>query len=249
MAKKMNKTAQIRALAERILELHPAGMRYTLLCQAVRDADPSLNPNTIQVAILGAPEDDSSPIEKPSKGLYVHAKFDDNRGTTRRRAVRETASPSLEKEFYSSFAEWMEHDIEEVTMAVALGGALFGSKWGTPDVMGKKESKGEIFPVQMELISAEIKTNPNELVTAFGQACAYCLFSHRSYLVVPMNAAKDQLDRLTSLCQVFGIGLVFFDPSSAENPDYSLQLRARRQEPDDLYLNQYAKLVKDKLFR
>lgn len=246
MAKRRTNKERIYELAERILAREPSGTRYTPLCKAICDADPSLNPNTVNGVVLGAPEDDSNSIEKPSPGLYVLVSG--QQGTAQGKQGAERRSRP-EKEFYPSFAEWMERDIEEVTKAVELGGALFGHKWGTPDVMGKKEPRGVIFAVQMELISAEIKTNSNELVTAFGQACAYCLFSHRSYLVVPRNAQKDHLDRLKALCQVFGIGLVFFNPRDAKEPEYSLELRARRQEPDDRYLNQYAELVKDKLFK
>ena len=236
MAKRRPNKERIYELAERILAREPSGTRYTPLCKAICDADPSLNPNTVNGVVLGAPEDDSNVLVSGQQGTAQG-----KQGAERR------SRP--EKEFYPSFAEWMERDIEEVTKAVELGGALFGHKWGTPDVMGKKEPRGVIFAVQMELISAEIKTNSNELVTAFGQACAYCLFSHRSYLVVPRNAQKDHLDRLKALCQVFGIGLVFFNPRDAKEPEYSLELRARRQEPDDRYLNQYAELVKDKLFK
>ena len=142
----------------------------------------------------------------------------------------------------------MENDLEGVTKAIKLGGSLFNSKWGTPDVIGKKVSVGEIFEERMELISAEVKIDPSQLVTAFGQACAYCLFSHRSYVVVPKSASKAEIDRLTSLCQVFGIGLVFFDESCVENPNFSLVLRARRQEPDYYYVNEVARQVKNDLF-
>ncbi len=44
----------------------------------------------------------------------------------------------------------------------------------------------------------------------FSQACAYRLFSHRSYLVVPKQAHADELARLDALCEIFGIGLVTF---------------------------------------
>jgi len=35
----------------------------------------------------------------------------------------------------------------------------------------------------LEVIAAEIKIDVGQLITAFGQACAYKLFAHRSYLV------------------------------------------------------------------
>ena len=240
--KKKTMAARIHEIAEQILEQHPEGMRYTHLWQAVCDEDPTLNESTVQVIILKTP----GSIQKLSRGLYIHANFGD-----RSRIPTDAGRTGVhESDFYKSFAEWMERDLEEVTKAVPLGGKELGGKWGTPDVIGKKEGvKSDIFPVQMEMISAEIKTNRSELVTAFGQACAYCLFSHRSYVVVPKDAPKEEIDKLTALCQVFGIGLVVFDTGDVERPDYSLVLRARRQEPDYRYLNECAKDVEDKLFK
>lgn len=50
----------------------------------------------------------------------------------------------------------------------------------------------EIDPIKAhpEIVSVEIKTDTNQLITAFGQACAYKLFSHKVYLVIP-NAEQD----------------------------------------------------------
>lgn len=246
MARKKTITARIYDIAEGILEQQPAGLRYTPLCQAVCDEDSSLKENVVKSIVWKAPSDDSNSIQKPSRGLYIHANFGD-----RSRISTDAGQAVLnESGFYASFAEWMERDLEEVTKAVPLGGKELGGKWGTPDVIGKKEGvRSDIFPVQMEMISAEIKTNHGQLVTAFGQACAYCLFSHRSYVVVPQDAPEDELDKLKSLCQVFGIGLVVFNAGDPKRPDYSLVLRARRQEPDYRYLNERAKDVEDKLFK
>lgn len=47
---------------------------------------------------------------------------------------------------------------------------------GTPDVIGTNRifGIGHIQP-PIEVISAEIKTDINQLITAFGQACSYKL--------------------------------------------------------------------------
>lgn len=249
---------RIIELAEKILKQHPeGGMRYTDLCEEIRQLDPKLNPHTVRRVVWSAPANTSNSIAKHSTmGRYVHAQFLGDSSPSD--IARGNRSSGREHAFYLSLAEWMERDIEEVTKAVALGGSQFPGKWGTPDVIGKKESKGDIFPVQMELISAEIKIDPGQLVIAFGQACAYCLFSHRSYVVVPKPVdgggrravqEQEEMDRLKSLCQVFGIGLVSFNANSVEKPEYSLILRARRQEPNYRYLNEVAKQIKDKLFK
>ena len=122
-------------------------------------------------------------------------------------------------------------------------------KWGTPDVIGKRESKrSDIIQAPVEIVSAEIKPEVSQLVTAFGQACAYCLFSHKSYLVVPKQAPQDEIARLDSLCQVFGIGLVLFDSGNPKDPDFSVRVRPRKQEPDLFYANKYMALIEAEMF-
>jgi len=55
------------------------------------------------------------------------------------------------------------------------------------------------------------------------------------------------LARLDALCQVFGIGLVLFDASNAETPDFRVRVRPKRYEPDMYYTNKYLKLVEKEL--
>src|SRR5205814_7427369 len=118
-----------------------------------------------------------------------------------------------------------------------------------PDVIGKRESKrSDILQPPIVIVSAEIKMDVFQLVTAFGQASSYCLFSHRSYLVVPQDSPQDELGRLDGLCQVFGLGLILFDPSSPEAPNFDIRVRARKQDPDVFYTNKYLKLVEKELF-
>ena len=97
-----------------------------------------------------------------------------------------------------------------------------------------------------EIVSAEIKTDTGQLITAFGQACAYKLFSHKAYLVIPVQAADDEVSRLDALCQIFGIGLVTFDVLKKDEPDFRILVRPSRHEPDLFYTNKYmAKIEKD----
>src|SRR5436190_18701070 len=76
----------------------------------------------------------------------------------------------------------------------------------------------------------------NQLITAFGQACAYKLFSHRTYLVVPRDASKEDIDRLDALCMIFGIGFILFDSSNAKSPEFAIKVRAAKHEPDSFYV-------------
>jgi hypothetical protein len=99
------------------------------------------------------------------------------------------------------------------------------------------------FP--LELVSAEIKIDPGQSVTAFGQACAYRLFSHKVYIVMPLTIerVKDDLERLQALCTLFGMGLVLFKPDTA-NPAFEKRVTARRFEPDIFYVNEFARRLR-----
>ena len=103
-------------------------------------------------------------------------------------------------------------DLEECTKCITLGGCVFQDKWGTPDILGiRKSRESDIIKFPIEIVAAEIKVDTRNLITAFGQACAYRLFSHRTYLVVPRSSLADDLARLESLCIAVGLGLVLFD--------------------------------------
>lgn len=47
---------------------------------------------------------------------------------------------------------------------------------------------------------------------------------------------------------MFGIGLVTFDASNPQNPDFRIMTRAARHEPDLFYTNKYMALIEKELF-
>ena len=127
-----------------------------------------------------------------------------------------------EEDFYRPFADWLKNEIEDVTEAIELGRNVFKDKWGTPDVIGKREPRrSDIIKGATEIVCAEIKIDTVQLVTAFGQACAYKIFSHKAYLVIPRQSQNEEISRLDSLCQIFGIGLVTFDADSPSHSRFS----------------------------
>ena len=241
MAKSIS--ARIREEAFRIIADHPEGIRYSDLQRQIHEVDGSFKMNTIAGSIYDL-DTRMAEVEKPSRGVYRIADADGNPVGTPTTAVIQ------EEEFYPPFADWLKNDVEDVTKAIPLGGNRFRDKWGTPDVIGKRDSRpSDIVKPPIEIVAAEIKTNTNQLITAFGQACAYCLFSHRSYLVVPTQAAKDELSRLDSLCQVFGLGFVLFDAACPDDPKFEIRVRPKRQDPDIHYTNKYMKEIESELFR
>jgi hypothetical protein len=190
-------------------------------------------------------------VYKPSKGLFRLLKFKPTESATQETFPQPPIPVGKIKEdaFYAPFAEWLTNEIEDVSHAIPLGRNRFKDKWGTPDVIGKRESKRrDIVKGPTEIVSAEIKTDTLQLVTAFGQACAYTLFSHKVYLVVPRQSQDEEISRLDSLCQIFGIGLVTFDTDSPATPDFRIMVRPARHEPDLFYTNKYMAYIEKELF-
>ena len=166
---------------------------------------------------------------------------------------RDRSSNRRESDFYESFAKYLEYAdpknddddddrLDECTKAVAWGGRKSRSKWGTPDVVGVfRPRQNALVQFPHEIVSAEIKIGgtPPELITAFGQACAYRLFSHKVYLVIPESGQNT--DRIKSLCHLFGLGLVYFNPE-VENIDSSIYrtvLLAQSNTPDMFHVNKF----------
>ena len=125
------------------------------------------------------------------------------------------------------------------------------SKWGTPDVIGVyKPLAGNLIKFPLEIVSAEIKIDPQAPVVAFGQAVAYRLFSHKTYVAMPRSFTEEDQSRLISLCTIFGVGMVLFDVVK-NNPGFVIRVSAQRFSPDMFYVNEFAdrlKIVDAKVF-
>lgn len=212
--------------------------------------DAKLNPDSVRSTTSRLDALLPDQIYKPDRGLFRLVDFRDNiAGDLKEELVPPPPKKTKESSFYEPFANWLVNETEECTKAIELGGNLFGGKWGTPDVIGKRESRlGDILKVQTEIVSAEIKTDGAQLIIAFGQACAYSLFSHKTYLVIPATSPQEDILRLDPLCQGFGLGLVLFDTNSPENPDFVIRVRPRKHEPDMFYSNKFMRLIEDRLF-
>ncbi len=239
------KRQQIEAAALIILEEHLQGVGYADLKNLIQEAHPGVfNAHTVDGTIWNLDRKYPDRIAKPERGLFILQRFLETEaphGDTKPRLGKLS-----EDAFYSPFARWLE-TMDEVTRAIALGGNAFQDKWGTPDVIGVRESqRSDIIQMPTEIVSAEVKTDSREFVTAFGQACAYQVFSHKVWLVIP-DKSKD-IPRVDSLCQIFGIGLVTFDESSSEDPKFQMRERPLKHDPDWFYVNQHLKVIEGRLF-
>jgi hypothetical protein len=242
---------QIRAKALEIIDAQPAGIRYSQLVRQVNEALPDIPVNTIYGNVWNLDNTVPERVTKPARGVYLATKY---RDATAAPTLPSVAEPSTEVEvaeeqFYEPFAEWLTNELEECTKAIALGGNRFKDKWGTPDVIGIREPrKSDIVKPPTEIVAAELKIDRAGLIVAFGQACAYKLFSHRSYIVVPAESQEEDIARLDVLCRTLGVGLILFDAMNPTAPEFQIRVRAARHEPDMFYVNKYMRLVEDELF-
>jgi hypothetical protein len=239
------KKEQIRLKALEILKSRPDGLRYMELVNSIHDALPEFVVNTVHGSIWDLDTRLPNEVYKPARGVFRHVSFREGEIEIREKevskAVRETPSKTkkiAEEDFYEPFATWLVNELEDCTKAIPLGGNKFRDKWGTPDVIGKQESRAsDIIKSPTEIVSGEIKADTKDLITAFGQACSYKLFSHKSYIVIPKNSPQDDISKLDALCLIFGIGLVLFDSSNVSDPQFEIRVRPIKHDPDMFYVN------------
>jgi hypothetical protein len=232
---------QIRNKAVELLKNNPNGLRYSELVKQLHGIFPTVPLKSIPASIWDLNFTRITEVSKPSRGLFKY-RFSGEVETVR---TTETIAEAVqEEEFYEPFANWLTDELGECTVACALGSNYLGKKWGTPDVIGiYKPSTRDVIKFQPEVISAEIKINPSDPITAFGQAITYRLFSSKVYLVEPSTMIPEDQDRIEALCILFGIGLILFDLNT-QNPNFRIRVRAQRYSPDMFYVNEFA----DKLY-
>jgi hypothetical protein len=244
----MSKREQIIQKAIEVLAAEAGGLRYAQLHKRIMELLPGIGENNIHGTIWNLEVRVPADVYKPAKGLFRHAKYQKEQPALAEEQQPHVAPKIHEEDFYEAFAQYLVNDLQECTKAIAVGGNKLKDKWGTPDVIGVLKAKDvDVFKFPTEVVSAEIKIDTLSLITAFGQACAYRLFSHKSYIVVPGTASGEDKDRLEALCLSFGIGLVLFNPSSLADPGWTIRVRATRHEPDMFYLNQNVKPVAEAL--
>lgn len=242
----MSKREQIITKAVEILKESPSGVRYSQLVSALQKNFPETPINTINGSIWNLDVTRPKDVYKADRGLFRHVSFWE---TEIAKAPSITPTAINEEDFYQPFADYLKNELEECTKAIKLGGNKFRDRWGTPDVIGiKKPMPSDIVKSEIIIVSAEIKTDTSGLITAFGQACAYKTFSHKVYIVIPKESIEEDKSRIESLCLIFGIGLILFDSTNTENPQFEIRVRPSKHEPDMFYVNKYMRIIENELF-
>jgi hypothetical protein len=243
--KKEKVSVKIEESANRILEEYSNGLSFTELKNKISSERSDLGISTIHTQIPFLPKNNPETYYQPARGIYRLTKFKEDGEVEELKPTVKSEKKTLEKDYYELFVKFITEEIyglEECTKAMSLGGASNKLKYATPDVIGIFESKRtDVFTFPPEFVSAEIKApNGDPAIVGIGQACAYKLFSHKSYLVVPK--LPDEMERIESLCILFGLGLVFINPTKDPNKDdpgeiFELKVRAQKTEPDYYWLN------------
>jgi hypothetical protein len=229
-----------------LLDATPSGIRYTDLVSRIQSAFPDFADGTIRGSVWDLDKRLPEAVYKPVPGLFILTRFRSDAAPTASELSEQISRVGSikESEFYQPFADYIVNELNVCTKAIPLGGNKFGGKWGTPDIIGVfKASEGDYLKMPLEVTVAEVKIDTNQLITAFGQVCAYKLFAHRAYLVIPQSSNPEDRSRLFELCNIFGIGLVLFDASQPSKPDFDVRVPARRHEPNTFYTNQNVKPV------
>lgn len=235
----------IRELALEIVKKNPGGIRFNQLVGVIAEANPGTPRRTIGGCVWDLERRFPNDVAKPSRGLYMPAAAKAADGVTPDSLVPATVGKLKESDFYKPFAEWLKSDLDEATDAVALGGSGLKGKWGTPDVVGVyKPLASNLIKFPLEIVSGEVKIEPQQPVVAFGQAVAYRLFSAKTYIAMPTTLTLDDQSRLEALCMLFGVGLVLFELNT-EDPQFSIRVRAQRFSPDMFYVNEFADRLRD----
>jgi hypothetical protein len=246
----MTSTEKVTQKAVELIDASRSGVRYSHLVKTISSAFPDIPVNTVHGSLHKFRTELPTTVYQPSRGIYRAVKYRDEGEQKEAEVAKRLKRDKIrEDDFYDVFGEWLMNELEECTRSISVGGNRFKDKWGTPDVVGVREARrSDIIKPPTEIVSAEIKLDPANLITAFGQACSYRLFSHKSYIVVPDSSSEDDIARLDALSRIFGIGLVMFNPLDPKNPEFRIRSRAAREEPDMFYVNKYLKLIEDELF-
>jgi hypothetical protein len=245
---------QISAKAIELLKQNPNGLRWSDLIRRLQSEFPQISQNTIQGSTWDLDARFPNEVYKPARGLWSHTSYKLPQAghvvvPGHVVVLTHPTAKVKEEDFYQPVADYLRGELEECTKAIPLGGKKFQDKWGTPDVIGVLEPRrSDIIKLPTEIVTAEIKFDTSELVTSFGQACAYTCFSHKTYLVIPIESDKKDIDKLDALCNIFGIGLILYDNTSPHNPNFEIRVRAAKHEPDMFYVNYYMKYVEKELF-
>lgn len=240
----MSKKETIRKKAFEILSRpeFKNGMRFTALVKKVA-SEAGENENTCQGSLYNLPKEFPDKILRPSRGLFI-LKENLNFLNEGEQNFEKKADDKLnENDIYQPAKDYLLGK-EECTHAVIVGGKhIFGKKWGTPDILGAiRASSDVVYKPPLEIVAIEVKDDDYDPVEALGQAMAYKLFAHRTWLILPEN---NDLDRIEGIAISANIGLISFT-KEASGFNFVTLNRPASGHPDFIEVNKKLEELKEK---
>ena len=207
----MSKKDEIRKKAFEILGRpeFKRGIRFATLVKMVV-AETGENENTCNGNLYNLPNSQPEKVSRPYRGLFILKENEKLLNVLTEEEAEDGVE--LEKRFnendiYQPAREYLLGRVE-CTHAVVIGGNIFGKKWGTPDILGAiRVHSDAVYKPLLEIVAVEIKDAGYSPVEALGQAMAYKLFAHRTWLILPED--KD-IDRIEGIAISANIGLISF---------------------------------------
>lgn len=239
----MSKLDEIRKKALEILGRpeYKEGLRYSILASKISE-ETGENLNTINGSIWNMPNEMPNEVARPQRGLFILKKNLDNITDKESETSEKYSDKFIEEKVYEPARDYLLGK-SEFTHAIVLGGAVLGKKWGTPDLMGAiRVSSDAVYQPPLEIVAVEIKGNNYSPVEALGQAMAYKLFAHRTWLVLPES---DDIDRIEGIAMSANIGLVVFNYKNGQFIFETLN-RPTKGNPDADEVNKVLNTLREK---
>ena len=240
----MSKKEDIRKKALEIMGRpeFKSGIRFSALVKKVV-AETSENANTCNGSLWNLPKELPEKVSKPYRGLFIlkeNEKF--LKDVVEQNLVQKQNTKLTENDIYQPARDYLLSR-EECTHAVVIGGNIFGKKWGTPDILGAIRTDSDaVYKPPLEIIAVEIKDEGYSPVEALGQAMAYKLFAHRTWLILPDGS---DLDRIEGIAISANIGLVSFS-NVKDGFEFVTLNRPAAGHPDFTEVNNILEELKEK---
>lgn len=240
----MSKKEEIRRKAFEILSMpeFKNGIRFTTLVKKVV-SETGENENTCNGSLYNLPKELPDKISRPYRGLFILKENEKFLKDVIEQNFEKKPNIKLDENSIYQPAKDYLLSREECTHAVIVGGNIFGKKWGTPDILGAIRANSDaVYKPPLEIIAIEIKDEGYSPVEALGQAMAYKLFSHRTWLILPDD---NDLDRIEGIAISANIGLISFSKES-DGFDFVTLNRPIAGHPDFAEVNNILEELKRK---
>ncbi len=240
----MSKKEEIRKKAIEILSRpeNKNGIRFMTLIKKVV-SETGENENTCNGSLWNLPKELPEKVSKPYRGLFIlkeNEKF--LKDVVEKDFEQKPSSKIKEDDIYQPARDYLLSRAE-CTHAVVIGGNIFGKKWGPPDILGAIRADSDaVYRPPLEIIAVEIKDEGYSPVEALGQAMAYKLFAHRTWLVLPDGS---DLDRIEGIAISANIGLISFSKEK-DGFEFVTLNRPAAGHPDFTEVNNILEELKEK---